>query len=157
MPRLGDKIMFSVIILSLYWDIGSSKDVQGMQSCASLLYFIMALCGYGAAAVVPSLSLEKPLFIRERNDGCYSPGSYWVYKLTEEAVVTVCTCLLFAVIIFWSCSLRGSFLLFVVTYYACSMTGTILAYTIASAVPSMEAANALLPTCKFISLVSSSE
>ena len=57
--------MFALLILSLYWDIGSSTDAQGMQSTASLLYFVMALCGYGAAAVVPSLTLERPLFIRE--------------------------------------------------------------------------------------------
>ena len=69
-----------------------------------------------------------------------------MYKLGEEAAITLLTSLLFAVVVFWSCSLRGSFLLFVFTYYACAMTGTILAYSIAAAVPSLEAANALLPT-----------
>ena len=53
-PRLGDKVMFALLILTLYWNIGESTDAQGMQSTASLLYFIMALCGYGAAAFVPS-------------------------------------------------------------------------------------------------------
>ena len=137
--------MFALLILSLYWDIGSSTDAQGMQSTASLLYFVMALCGYGAAAVVPSLTLERPLFIRETNDFCYTPQAYWVYKLGEEAAITLLTSLLFAVVVFWSCALKGSFFLFVFTYYACAMTGAILAYAIAAAVPSMEAANAEQP------------
>ena len=115
-PRLGDKVMFALLILTLYWDIGKSTDAQGMQSTASLLYFIMALCGYGAAAVVPSLTLERPLFIRETSDGCYSPQAYWVYKLGEEAAITLLTSMLFAVVVFWSCALKGSFLLFVFTY-----------------------------------------
>lgn len=145
-PRLGDKILFALLILSLYWGIGDDEDVQSQQSTASLLYFVVALCGYGAAAVVPSLTLERPLFIRERNDGCYTAGAYWTYKLTEEAVLTMLTSFLFAVVVFWSCKLQGSFWVFVVDYYLCAMTGTVLAYAIASAVPTMEAANALLPT-----------
>ena len=38
---------------------------QSISSTGSLLYFVMALCGYGAAAFVPSLTLDRPLFYRE--------------------------------------------------------------------------------------------
>jgi len=102
----GDKIFSAVLILSLYWDIGSKTDSQSMQVCmhlcvffvrvtgreggrvgsfevgvyiscsglgsicwcfilnisrssvqstAALLYFIVALCGYGAAVTMLTL------------------------------------------------------------------------------------------------------
>ena len=48
-PRIGDKILFGVLYLSLYWGIGAQTDVQSIQSTAALLYFICALCGCAAA------------------------------------------------------------------------------------------------------------
>ena len=51
-PRIGDKIFSGVLILSLYWGIGDEEDAQSIQSTASLLYFVAALCGYGAAPTV---------------------------------------------------------------------------------------------------------
>lgn len=145
-PRFGDKIFAAVLIMSLYWDIGGSTDAQAIQSTASLLYFVVALCGYGAAAYVPSLTLDRPLFYRERADGCYSTLSYFLAKFLEEAVLNTATTLVFCVIVFYTCSFQGSFWIFVGTYYLTSMIGIVLAYAIASAVPTMDAANALLPT-----------
>lgn len=145
-PRFGDKIMFSVLILSLYWKIGEQTDAQSIQSTASLLYFIIALCGYGAAAFVPSLTLDRPLFYRERADGYYTTFTYYMAKFIEEAVVAAMTSLLFCLVVFFSCGLQGSFGVFLAVYFLTSMIGIVLAYAVASAVPSMEAANALLPT-----------
>jgi len=145
-PRIGDKIIFGLLILSLYWDIGSGTDAQSIQSTASLLYFIMALCGYGAAAFVPSLTLDRPLFYRELADGNYSATIYYLSKFIEEALLASLTSFLFGLIVFWSCSLQGSFFTFVFTYYLTTMTGILLAYAIAALSPNMDAANALLPS-----------
>eukprot|EP00746_Dinoflagellata_sp_MGD_P108399 gnl/MRDRNA2_/MRDRNA2_46302_c0_seq1.p1 gnl/MRDRNA2_/MRDRNA2_46302_c0~~gnl/MRDRNA2_/MRDRNA2_46302_c0_seq1.p1 ORF type:complete len:626 (-),score=111.00 gnl/MRDRNA2_/MRDRNA2_46302_c0_seq1:91-1968(-) len=145
-PRIGDKVFMSLLTLSLYWDLGSDKDPQSIQSISGLLYFFAALCGYGAAAFVPSLTLERGLFYRERADGCYMAVTYYLAKFIEEAVLCVLTSLLFSVITFWGIALQGSFLVFVVTYYMTTMLGIVLAYAVAAVAPNMEAANALLPT-----------
>jgi len=34
--------------------------------------------------VVPSLVLDRPLFYRETNDGCYGPFAYFTYKIIQE-------------------------------------------------------------------------
>merc|ERR1711907_598855 len=107
-PRIGDKILFGILYLSLYWGIGKERDVQSIQSTAALLYFICALCGYGAAAFVPSLTLDRPLFYRELSDGGYSPVVYYAAKFVEEGVLATFTSFLFGVIVFFGCNLQGS-------------------------------------------------
>jgi ATP-binding cassette subfamily G (WHITE) protein 2 len=56
------------------------------------------------------------------------------------------TSLLFTIIVFFGCAFQGSFIIFFATYYLTTMMGIILAYAIAAIVPTMEAANAVLPT-----------
>jgi len=145
-PRFGDKIFMSLLTMSLYWGIGDKPDAASIQSTAAVLYFFCALCGYGAAAFVPSLTLERPLFYRERADGCYNAVTYYVAKFIEEAVLCTLTSTVFSVVVFFAMKLQGSFLLFAVTYFLTSMVGIVLAYAVAAVAPNMEAANALLPT-----------
>ena len=145
-PRIGDKLIFGLLILSLYFGIGDETDTQSIQSTSSLLYFVSALCGYGAAAFVPSLTLDRPLFYRELADGCYTPLVYYLSKFIEEAVLCIFTSLLFSVITFFGCQLQGSFWVFASVYYLTTMCGICLAYAVAAIAPNMEAANALLPT-----------
>merc|ERR1719401_878314 len=135
-----------LIAMTLYWGVGERADVQSMQSAAGCLYFFVALCGYGAAAFVPSLTLERALYYRERADGCYTPVVYYLSKLIEEAVLCIFTSSIFSLIVFWALSLQGSFFLFVLAYFETSMVGIVLAYAVAAIAPNMGAANALLPT-----------
>mmetsp|Transcript_15167 Transcript_15167/g.39028 ORF Transcript_15167/g.39028 Transcript_15167/m.39028 type:complete len:620 (-) Transcript_15167:218-2077(-) len=145
-PRFGDKIFMSLLTMSLYWGIGDKPDAQSIQSTAAVLYFFAALCGYGAAAFVPSLTLERALFYRERADGCYYAVTYYVSKFIEEAVLCTLTSFVFSLIIFFAMHLQGSFFLFVLVYFETAMVGICLAYLVAAIAPNMEAANALLPT-----------
>ncbi|CAK9067513.1 unnamed protein product [Durusdinium trenchii] len=145
-PRFGDKIFMSLLSLSLYWGIGSKTDAQSIQSTAAVLYFFCALCGYGAAAFVPSLTLERALFYRERADGLYTGLTYYLAKFIEEALVCVVTSLVFSCAVFWAMELQGSFLVFAASYFLTTMVGIVLAYAVAAVAPNMEAANALLPT-----------
>jgi len=145
-PRIGDKIFMSILAMSIYWGLGDKSDPQSMQSVAGALYFFMALCGYGAAAYVPSLTLERAMFYRERADGCYAAWTYYVSKFIEEAILCILSSLIFSAIVFFSLRLQGSFFVFALAYFLTAMVGIVLAYCVASVAPTMEAANALLPT-----------
>lgn len=135
--RFGDKIVFALLILSLYFGLGEEKDPQSIASIASLLFFVSALCGYGAAAFVPTLNLERKLFYRELADGCYSPTTYYFSKFIEEAVIAVFTSALFSVVVFFGLKLTGNLGLFFVNYYLTTLIGVILAYLFAAVVPSL--------------------
>jgi len=144
--RFGDKIVFATLILSLYWGIGDKSDAESIQSVAAMLYFVAAICGYGAAAFVPSLTMERNLFYRELADGCYKPITYYASKFIEEGILALITSLVFCMIVFLGVSLQGNFFLLFISYYLTTMVGIILAYAVAGLAPSMEAANAILPT-----------
>mmetsp|Transcript_22486 Transcript_22486/g.56832 ORF Transcript_22486/g.56832 Transcript_22486/m.56832 type:complete len:738 (-) Transcript_22486:770-2983(-) len=145
-PRIGDKIFMGFILLTLYWDIGSKNDAQSIISTAAMLYFICAMCGYGAAAFVPSLTLDRPLYYRETADGCYGPLTYYASKFVEESILCTLTSCILMVPVYYGCSLNGSLLLLVLLYYTTAMVGIVLAYLCAAVCPTIDAANALLPT-----------
>jgi len=58
----------------------------------------------------------------------------------------IATTLIFGTIVFFGVALQGSFWIFALNYYLTTMTGICLAYAVAAVVPTMDAANALLPT-----------
>jgi hypothetical protein len=130
-----------LIILTLYWDIGSKTTQSGQQTTAALFYFVAALCGYGVRAngdsypppdgcclvracvtrfdaavwwmplsqafpVGPAIIGDRPLFYREYADGCYTAVTYYLHKFLEEAVLATLTSCLFALLVWWACSLK---------------------------------------------------
>jgi hypothetical protein len=103
------------------------------------------VCRFGAAAYVPSLTLEKPLFVRERNDGLYRPITYLLSKLLDEILIAVVASLLFSLVVFYLVDLQGEFVVFWIAYLATLTCGINAAYLVATLAPNMDVANAALP------------
>jgi len=144
--RVGDKMFMAIIAMTRYWGIGDNMDAQSIQSVSAVLYFFFGLCAYSAAALVPSLAMERPLLFRERADGCYRAVTYYFAKFVEEAVLCVFTSFIFSLCVFFSMSLQGSFIIFWSLYFLTTMVGIVLALGFAAVAPTMEAANLWLPT-----------
>ena len=64
------------------------------------------MCSFGAASYVPALTLEKPLFVRERADGLYKPITYLLSKFFDELFITLFTSLIFSVFVFFVVDLQ---------------------------------------------------
>ena len=94
---------------------------------------------------MPSLMLERPIFVRERADGNYHVISYLLYKVLEEFIVTVPLSALFCVAIYYGVGMHGSMVLFWLTFLVMNNIGIVLAYLVASFAPSVDSANAILP------------
>ncbi|KAH8056966.1 ATPase [Aureococcus anophagefferens] len=70
--RLGDKIIFGLVIGTLYFNEAQKhRDDGHANNVASLLWITVVLPGYGAAAYVPQIVDERATFVREVADGCY--------------------------------------------------------------------------------------
>ena len=48
-------------------------------------YLCVAQPAWGAVAFIPTIVLERALYVRERNDGLYRPVTYIIFKMIDEA------------------------------------------------------------------------
>lgn len=103
------------------------------------------LPAFGAASYVPAIVLERPLFVRERNDGLYRVITYLCAKMIEEMGIALLNSLIFSNVVFWPLRLQGSWVPFWLVYFTTLSTGIVLAYFIAALSPNMDVANAALP------------
>jgi ABC-2 type transporter len=63
--------------------------------------FCLSVClPTSAAAYVPSIVLERPVFIRERSDGLYSVTTYLCHKMVEEILLAFAYSLLFGMLVY---------------------------------------------------------
>ena len=75
------------------------------------------------------------------------PITYLLAKLFDELLLQVCTSIVLSACAFYAIGLHGSFALFWLVYLLTLAIGIILAYFVAAIAPTMDAANAILPTC----------
>lgn len=100
---------------------------------------------FGASSYVPAITLERKLFIRERNDGCYLVITYLIYKLVEELLLAVVSSIGIAAFVWGGIGLQGNFGFFWVQYILTLSIGITLAYFVGSLAPTIDVANAALP------------
>ena len=65
-PRIGDKVLLGLIIMSLYWH--AAKDVDNpykVPNVAAVLFMASILPGFTASSYMPALVLERPLYYRQ--------------------------------------------------------------------------------------------
>ncbi len=62
--------------------------MQNLVNVCAILYMAFAvMVAYAAVTAMPSLVLERALFVRERNDGLYYTATYLVHKMIEEILL----------------------------------------------------------------------
>lgn len=144
-PRVGDKVVFSIVIFSLWWGVGDTTNPAEYVSVAAILYMWVVLPAFGAAAYTVVIVQERPLFIRERNDGLYSVITYLAFKMFGEMSMATVTSAAASCWTWYALSLQGSWVIFWLAYMITLYCGIMLAYLMASICPSMDLANAALP------------
>lgn len=54
------------------------------------------------------LVLERPVYVRERADGLYTPGTYLLYKVLEEGGIAFATSAILSVAVFFAVAIQAS-------------------------------------------------
>lgn len=144
-PRIGDKLIFTLLIATLFWGVGDDFDAENHYNIASLLFMWCTLPGFGAASYVPSIVQERVLFYRERNDGLYRVITYLVAKLIDELIVAFIASLIFGSIVYLATDLEVHFITFWMVYFGTLSNGIALAYLIGALSPNMDVANTAVP------------
>ncbi|KAK9815892.1 hypothetical protein WJX72_011513 [[Myrmecia] bisecta] len=144
-PRIMDKITVTILMMSLYWGIGRNLVLSNILNIASLLYMWAILPGFAAMSYVPALVLERPLYIRERNDGLYWVITYLCSKMAEEIIIAFFCSLAFSCLVFFPVGFSGQWVLFWLVYWCTMSIGVALAYFVAAMSPNLDVANATVP------------
>lgn len=144
-PRIMDKLVFTLVIMTVYWGLGDSVTEQNIINQFSLLFMWCILPAFAATGYIPSIVLERSLFYRERSDGLYRSVTYYFFKLFEEFILVLLLSPGLAAMVFYGTQLRGSFVLFWLIYLVTVCAGVSLGYMIAALSPNMHVANAVLP------------
>ncbi|EFJ42159.1 hypothetical protein VOLCADRAFT_107413 [Volvox carteri f. nagariensis] len=144
-PRIGDKLLISLIILTLYLGVGDNMAPDNLVNVQSSLFMWALLPAFGAASYVPAIVLERRLFVRERSDGLYRVFTYLAAKLVEELLLSLIITLAFSAYVFYGVQLQGSWVVFWLVYFVDLSVGIVLAYLVAALSPNMDVANAALP------------
>ena len=63
-PRIVDKVVLALIIMTLYWKIGDNRALSNYSNLTAVLFLWTILPGYAATAFIPTIVLERPLFVR---------------------------------------------------------------------------------------------
>lgn len=145
-PRIADKIIFSLLMFTLYWGIGDNKSQKNIINQAAVLFMTVTLPAFGAAAYVPAIVLERRLFLRERQDGLYRTITYLLAKITEELILACLVTLVMTAASFHAISLQGEWVVYWLANFTTLCIGIVLAYFISALSPNMDVANAALPT-----------
>ena len=62
--RVSDKVVITALMMLLYWGKGNDLRVTNLLNVSTLLYMWAMLPAFSAAAYVPTLVLERPLYTR---------------------------------------------------------------------------------------------
>lgn len=143
--RVADKLIFSAVIFSLFWGLGGKATPGNVVNQAAVLFMLVSLPAFGAAAYTPSIVLERRLYLRERQDGLYRAIAYLSAKTLEELGLACLVTLAMSAASFYAIALQGSLALFWLVSFTTLAIGIVLAYFVAALAPSMDVANASLP------------
>ena len=86
---------------SLYWQLGGHFEEDNYVNMSAVLFMWCVLPAYGAASYVPSIVMERTLYVRERADGLYLPVTYLVAKMLDELILATICSIIFAAATFY--------------------------------------------------------
>lgn len=144
-PRIMDKLIVQLIIMTLYLGIGDDISMSNNPNIVAVIFMFVILPAYTAVSYTPAIVLDRPLYYRERADGLYTPWTYFCFKMTEELLVAIIISPIFASMVYFGVKLQGSFVVVWIAYLLTMCVGIALAYFVAALSPNIDVANAALP------------
>lgn len=145
-PRVFEKAIFAIFILTLYWGVGKElpedadyqTELARPMSITTALFMWGILPAFGSVSVIPSIYYERNLFYREKRSGYYNSGSYLFAKVFEEGLIAFLTSAALACAVWFALSLTGSWALFWLVYFVTTLVGIVMAYGFAAVAPNTE-------------------
>jgi ABC-type multidrug transport system ATPase subunit/ABC-type multidrug transport system permease subunit len=144
---ISQTIFMSVIVATLYWNIGL-EEPRAVANRTGCLFFLIINSAFSSLSSLRLFLAEREIFSHEKNGRMYRTSAYYLTKCFAELPLRVLNPLLFTLIIYWSTGLDNTFekfmslylVLFLVAYSAAS-----LAVVISATVSNEDVAQILVP------------
>lgn len=79
-------IAILLAVLSGFLFYGLTDDIAGFQNRLGLFFFVLALFGFSTLSSLTVFAAERPVFVKERANGYYSPITYYLAKILFDMV-----------------------------------------------------------------------
>ncbi|GAX27856.1 ATP-binding cassette, subfamily G (WHITE), member 2 [Fistulifera solaris] len=146
--RFGLTTFLGILVGIIFLDVGQeSRDNFGnvqSQFGAVIMLLLMSMFGTAQPALL-SFPEERPVFLREYSTNHYSVFSYFVSRLTMEAVITGGQIMIQLLITYFLIGFQGNFGMYFVTVYTLAMASTALAVALGCSVEDPKLAQEMLP------------
>jgi hypothetical protein len=146
--RFGITIFLGVLIGTIFLDVGNSDSaVQvNIQSHFGALVIVMLTAMFGTAQpALLAFPEERPVFLREYSTNHYSVISYFLARLSNEAIITGGQIFVNCLITYFMIGFQTTFGLFFATVYSLAMASTALAVLLGCAVEDPKLGQEMLP------------
>ncbi|KAK9816833.1 hypothetical protein WJX72_005683 [[Myrmecia] bisecta] len=144
--RTVDKVVFTLFLSTLYWGQGRHVTAANVQNISGIFFMATVMLTASALNYLPSIMLERPVLLREVNDGLYRPVAYLIAKLLQELIIIVPSMALVMCVIYFAVGWEGPHAFYWLAQVVTCFMGTNLGYLVAAAAPNFLLANALLPS-----------
>jgi hypothetical protein len=78
-------IVMAIVCGLLYWKVDDT--LSGFQNRLGVMFFICALFGFGCLSSMQSFATERLIFLRERANRYYSPGTFFISKVHKDSFI----------------------------------------------------------------------
>lgn len=155
--RLGQTIIFSLILGLIWLNNGRDSDFQSRSSIPGVLFFIVINQAFGGVfSVIFQFPLERSVVTRERAANMYRTSSYFLSKTMTDMPKSLFFNVLFCIIVYWMIGLdssAGSFFRFILTIFLTTTYAESLALAISIMTGDAQASAALVPVFVILSLL----
>lgn len=146
--RIGFSLVLATLIGTIFFDVGNQpSDVSAnLTSHFGAIVMVMMMGMFGTAQqALLAFPQERPIFLREYSTNHYSVFSYFMARLTFEAVVTALQILVIILITYWMVGFRQGFGMLFLNSYSLAMASTALSVTLGCAVEDPKLGQEMLP------------
>merc|ERR1711933_134657 len=121
---------------------------QGLIIVIAVIFITVFITGLITVIYIPGLIIDKPIFIRESNDGCYRTISYVCANYLIEAIAVACSSICYTCVLYWAIGGMnpsvGAFFFFMFTHFVYSLTACAVTLAFAAPLPSVEVGSAVV-------------
>jgi ABC-type multidrug transport system permease subunit len=146
--RFGLALFIGALVGAIFYKVGESDSTvaSNLQSHfgAAILLLMMGMLGTAQQALL-EFPQERPVFLREYSTNHYSAMSYFVSRLTMEAIITALQVLIHVVITYWLVSFQAEFPMIWAISYTLAMSSTALSVLVGCSVENPKIAQEFFP------------